>query len=108
MVSEQGVRFIAAANHWVGREGQTPRYIIIHGTAGGSSALAIANYFAQPSTQASAHYVIGRDGTIVCAVSEENAAWSNGVITGPQVSRAMASATAITIVGGITALIRIW
>lgn len=83
MVIEQGVRFIAAANHWIGREGQTPHYVIIHGTAGGESAEAIANYFAQSTTQASTNYVIGRDGTVICSVEEQNAPWANGLITGP-------------------------
>jgi N-acetyl-anhydromuramyl-L-alanine amidase AmpD len=76
-------QFVQAANHWNGREGQQPRYIIVHGTAGGSSALGIAQYFAKPSTQASTHYVIGQDGTVVQCVAESDAAWANGGISGP-------------------------
>lgn len=75
--------WIPAAHHWVGREGQVPRYLILHGTAGGQSAQGIADFFALPSTQASAHYVIGLDGTVVQCVQEQDAAWSNGGITGP-------------------------
>lgn len=70
--------WIPAAHHWNGREGQMPHYIIIHGTAGGSSAQAIGNYFADPNTQASTHYVIGQDGTVVQCVDEHDAAWANG------------------------------
>lgn len=74
-------QFIQAANHWTGREGYTPKYLIVHGTAGGSSAVAIAQYFSNASTQASAHYVIGTDGLVVQCVSENDAAWANGPIT---------------------------
>jgi hypothetical protein len=64
-----------------GRNGYTPRFIILHGTAGGSSAQGIANWFQDPSAQVSAHYIIGTDGHVVCTVQEEEWAWANGVIT---------------------------
>lgn len=83
MIAEPGVPFIQAANHWTGREGQTPRYVILHGTAGFTLAHDVAVYFANPATQASTHYVIGQDGTIIQMVDESDAAWANGPITGP-------------------------
>lgn len=83
MTGEPGVPFVEAANHWTGREGQTPAWIIVHGTAGFTTAQDVAVYFADPNTQASAHYVIGMDGTIIQCVDEEDAAWSNGPISGP-------------------------
>jgi N-acetyl-anhydromuramyl-L-alanine amidase AmpD len=82
MIGEPNTQFFEAANHWDGREGQAPRYIILHGTAGGSSAQNIAAFFANPATQASAHYVIDQGGSIVQCVKEEDAAWANGPITG--------------------------
>jgi N-acetyl-anhydromuramyl-L-alanine amidase AmpD len=74
--------YIGAANHWTGREGQSPRYVILHGTAGGSSAQGIAQYFAESSTQASAHYIIDQAGVIIQSVDESDAAWANGPVEG--------------------------
>jgi N-acetyl-anhydromuramyl-L-alanine amidase AmpD len=82
------MQFIQAANHFNGRFGQPIKYIIIHGTAGGSSAVDIANYFAQPSTQASAHYVVDQNGVVIQCVAESDAAWANGGISGPAGSTA--------------------
>src|SRR5690348_5238160 len=53
--------WMPSPNKWDGRLGRTPRYIIIHGTAGGSNGSS-ATYLCQPSTQASAHYVITQTG----------------------------------------------
>jgi N-acetyl-anhydromuramyl-L-alanine amidase AmpD len=69
--------------NWSSRDGAAPRWLIIHGTAGGSSAQAIGNYFAESASQVSSHYVVGQDGAIVRCVDENNAAWANGIITGP-------------------------
>lgn len=72
------------ANCFPGRNGYQPKYIILHGTAGGSNAEAIANYFASTqgtSNPVSSHYVIGQDGEVVQCVSESDGAWANGVLT---------------------------
>ena len=58
-----------------------PQWVILHGTAGGTSAQAIAQYF--QTVQASAHYIVGPDGTIVQCNDEKDGAWANGGITGP-------------------------
>jgi len=75
--------WIEAAHHWSGREGQIPRWIILHGTAGFTRAADVAGFFAQQATEASAHYIIGRDGEVFQCVNEEDAAWANGPISGP-------------------------
>lgn len=72
------IQWIEAAHHWDGREGYTPNYIILHGTAGFTRAEDVAAYFAQESTEASTNYVIGQDGTIIRCVAEEDAPWANG------------------------------
>ncbi len=82
--NENGAIVIPNSNCFPGRNGLKPRYIILHGTAGGTSAQAIANYFA--STQGggspvSSHYVIGQDGVIVQCVAEEDGAWANGAFS---------------------------
>jgi len=72
------------SNAFPGRYGLKPRWVILHGTAGGTSAQAIAQYF--QSTQGSnnpvsAHYAIGQDGQIVQCNAESDGAWANGVVT---------------------------
>lgn len=76
------MQFIASPNYWAGRAGYRPRYLILHGTAGGSSAEAIAAWFANPESGVSAHYVIDQAGDVICCVQEGDTAWANGVITG--------------------------
>jgi N-acetyl-anhydromuramyl-L-alanine amidase AmpD len=66
---------------WTGRQGHKPRYVIIHGTAGGSSAEGVASWFQNAQAQVSAHYIVGRDGIIIQCVREEDAAWSNGYLS---------------------------
>lgn len=78
---EPGAVWIPSPFHWSGREGCKPRYVIIHGTAGGNSAEAIAGWFQNPKAQASTHYIIGLEGNIVQCVKESDAAWGNGALT---------------------------
>jgi N-acetyl-anhydromuramyl-L-alanine amidase AmpD len=75
---------IRNSNAFPGRYGLKPRWVILHGTAGGTSAQAIATFF--QSTQGSnnpvsAHYVIGQDGQIAQCNDEADGAWANGVVT---------------------------
>jgi N-acetyl-anhydromuramyl-L-alanine amidase AmpD len=69
--------------NWSSRDGAVTRWIIIHGTAGFTTAQQVGEYFSTTASQVSAHYVVGRDGVIVRCVAESNAAWSNGIISGP-------------------------
>ncbi|GHO45200.1 peptidoglycan recognition family protein [Ktedonospora formicarum] len=71
------------SNFWKDRSGYKPKWLIVHGTAGGSSAKNIAQGFINSqgtNNPVSVHYVIGQDGTIVQCVQEKDAAWGNGVI----------------------------
>jgi len=54
-----------------------PIYIILHYTAGDSASNAI-NWFKNPQSQASAHFVIGRDGSITQMVATNRRAWHAG------------------------------
>ena len=66
------------------RQGVQPKYIVLHGTAGGSSAEAVANYMKSTvggSSPVSTHFVIGQDGHIVQCVPLSLAAWGNGILT---------------------------
>lgn len=75
------MQYIQSPNHFAGRAGQTPRWVIVHGTAGFSSAYDVAEYFANPNSEVSATYVIGQNGTIIQCVSENDSAWGNGVLS---------------------------
>lgn len=76
-----GAEWIGSPHYWNGRNGQRAAWIIVHGTAGGSSAQEVAGWFQSNNPPTSTHYVIGRDGTIVQCVREENSAWGNGVLS---------------------------
>src|SRR5947209_619245 len=59
-------------------------FVVIHATAGGSSAREIANYFKGTEgsdNPVSSHYIVGKDGTVVQTVLEKDGAWGNGVVT---------------------------
>src|SRR2546429_173241 len=74
---------------WIGNNNFFPdsgkkKFIILHGTAGGSSAQGIASYFRSTeggNNPVSSHYVIGQDGAIVQTVAEKDGAWANGIVT---------------------------
>lgn len=73
--------WIGTNHFWAGRSGYTPRWIIVHGTAGGVSAEDVASFFQGNDPPTSTHYVIGRDGEVVQCVSEDDTAWGNGIVT---------------------------
>jgi hypothetical protein len=60
------------------------RFLILHATAGGSSAENIAAYFQgteATTNPVSSHYVVGKDGTVVQCIDEKDGAYGNGVVT---------------------------
>jgi hypothetical protein len=59
------------------RDGHKPIFLVLHGTAGGTSAVAIDNYFASPGVEASSHFIIDQQGVIIQGVSCDTAAWAN-------------------------------
>lgn len=75
---------ILNGNCFPGRDGRKPRWLIIHGTAGGTSALEIARFFQGTegsSNPVSAHYVVDQQGVIYQCTLESDGAYANGVIT---------------------------
>ena len=62
--------------------GNTPKWLILHKTAGFQTAQQVAEYFQSGSNglEVSAHYVVGQDGTVVQCVSESDGAGANGVL----------------------------
>ncbi len=84
IADENGAIVIQNSNCFIGRDGNTPKYIILHATAGGSTAQGIAEYFQgteNTTNPVSAHYIIGLDGTIVQCNSESDGAWANGYLS---------------------------
>ncbi len=73
--------WIPTSHFWSGRGGHAPRWIIVHGTAGGGTAQDVARYFQSNDPPTSTHFVIGRDGHVVQCVAEADSAWGNGVVT---------------------------
>jgi N-acetyl-anhydromuramyl-L-alanine amidase AmpD len=78
-LDEPEALWMPSNNFFPHRSGHMPRWIIIHGTAGFTSAQEVGYYFQQADV--ATHYTIGRDGTIVQHVSEQHAAWANGGVT---------------------------
>lgn len=81
MPDYESALWIPNGHFFPNRYGHRPTYVILHGTAGGSSAQNIATYFANSGVEVSAHYVVGQDGVVVQCIAEADGAWANGPIT---------------------------
>lgn len=60
------------------RDGQVIDLIVLHGTASAEDAWQIAEFFQNPETLLSVHYVIDRDGSIIRCVADRYRAWHAG------------------------------
>lgn len=67
--------WIGSPNHYQGRNGYTITHITLHIMVGHLTGT--DSVFKNPNTQASAHYGIGKDGTIHQYVSENDGSWSD-------------------------------
>jgi N-acetyl-anhydromuramyl-L-alanine amidase AmpD len=68
-------------NFWAGRKGYRPEGVVIHimdGTLVGTD-----SWFANPASQVSAHYGVGRTGEVHQYVKEEDTAWHAGRVDTP-------------------------
>lgn len=68
-------------NFWAGRKGYRPEGVVIHvmdGTLSGTD-----SWFANPVSQVSSHYGIGRTGEVHQYVKEEDTAWHAGRVDTP-------------------------
>ena len=68
-------------NFWAGRKGYRPEGVVIHimdGTLVGTD-----SWFANPTSQVSAHYGVGRTGEVHQYVKEEDTAWHAGRVDAP-------------------------
>lgn len=84
MIDYAGAIWLPNNNCFVGRNGLSPKWLILHGTAGGTSAQSIAQYFKGTeggSNPVSAHYAVDEQGVIYQCTKESDGAWANGVVT---------------------------
>lgn len=78
-------------NFWTGRDGQTAVAIVDHcmskGADGTRATLeSCANWFANPKSEVSAHFGVGKDGRVWQFVELGNTAWANGILEQPDLS----------------------
>lgn len=63
------------------REGHKIEMVVVHISAGSLDSM--TSWFMNPASQASSHYGLGKDSTVICYVEEQNKAWHAGVIYKP-------------------------
>jgi N-acetyl-anhydromuramyl-L-alanine amidase AmpD len=84
MPDENDALWIPNNNYFPARNRHHPRYIILHGTAGFTSAEEVANFFKATEISknpVSTHYIIGLYGEIVQCIDEKDGAYANGGVT---------------------------
>lgn len=64
------------------RNGNTPKYLVIHYFGGLSSALGAAEWFKNPNAQGSAHYCVDETDVIQHCVRDTDGAWHCGAVGG--------------------------
>jgi N-acetylmuramoyl-L-alanine amidase len=78
-------------NFWTGRDGETPVAIVDHcmsrGADGTRATLeSCAAWFANPTSEVSAHFGVGKDGRVWQFVDLQNTAWANGILEQPDMT----------------------
>lgn len=76
MISPLATKIILSPNYSV-RTSPITKYTIHHVAVADALAEAVAIGFQKPERRASANYIIGVDGTIICCVPEEYMAWTS-------------------------------
>lgn len=75
---------ITPVNHWQGRNGNPVEAVVVHVSEGGKAG--VDSWFHNPDSEASAHYLVNKDGTIWQFVEEGDTAWANGKEQNPNLS----------------------
>ena len=68
-------------NFWAGRGGERVRAVCLHVSEG--SRAGVLSWFGNPKSDASAHYLVNKDGSVWQFVREEDTAWANGEVRSP-------------------------
>lgn len=69
------------ANCWTGRGGERVRAICLHVSEGARES--VLSWFGNPASDASAHYLVNKDGSVWQFVREGDTAWANGAVNTP-------------------------
>lgn len=77
MISKLATKTILSPNNSGKRKYDVTR-ITPHIVVGQFDAETVASWFAKPERKASANYIIGKSGEIVCNIDEDNRAWTSG------------------------------
>jgi len=75
------IEWVGSPNFWAGRKGKKIKAIVNHITAGLMPGT--LSWMQNPDAQASANYLVTRDGRILQLVKNEDTAWANGVVNKP-------------------------
>ena len=71
------IKKYSSPNRFIGRKGNVPDVIVLHNTGG--TGISSAHYwFLDPSSDVSAHFLVGLDGEVRQYVSLSDGAWCNG------------------------------
>ncbi len=70
------ISYKTTPNKTIGRNGEIPRLIVFHRTCG--SFAGAVSWLCNPESQASAHFVVAKDGRVTQLVSLSDTAWCNG------------------------------
>ena len=81
MASEPAIEPLPTPNFEPGREGHSPRAIVVHTTAGTWDGTVA--WFADPSSGVSSHYLVGLDGRVAAFVAEGDTARHAGRVSEP-------------------------
>lgn len=78
-------------NFWTGRDGERPVAIVDHCMSKGSDGTratleSCAGWFANPRSEVSAHFGVGKDGRVWQFVDLQNTAWANGILEQPDLT----------------------
>jgi N-acetyl-anhydromuramyl-L-alanine amidase AmpD len=68
-------------NFWPGRGGERVRAVCLHVSEGSRDSM--LHWFSDPASDASAHYLVNKDGSVWQFVREEDTAWANGEVRNP-------------------------
>ncbi len=79
-MDEANALWIPSQSYFPGRSGHHAKWIIIHGTAGFSSAREVGYFF--QTVESSTHYIVGLRGEVVQCVDEQDGAYGNGFVSG--------------------------
>lgn len=63
------------------REGHKIEMIVVHISAGSLDSM--TSWFMNTASQASSHYAVGKNGTVICYVEEKDKAWHAGRVDSP-------------------------